>query len=233
MKAEILADLFFEIGKDESNKRHVAEAMKWLTKAHDIMISQDLDTLSGDASELQVAIMHAMVKALMADVTEENIRRAWNIIQELDIAHRDRLAVLLLKLDLYGLDQAFPPQEYGDVLQKIVRTVHLTDTNVRTTLHHVHKLRARSPRIAHNILVSLASERLIGAEESAWLEKTIITITWNCTASTDLPDAHGLLKNVFDTSFADAGKAMSQSATHAAQVVCTNLFPFNASDGLC
>lgn len=192
------------------------------------MTSQDLDNLSDDASELQVAIMHAMVKALMADVTEENTRRAWNIIQELDIAHGDRLAVLLLKLDLYGLDQAFPPQEYGDVLQKIVRTVHLTDRNVRTTLHHVHKLRARSPRIGHTILVSLASERLTGSGESAWLEKTLITITWNCTASTDLPDAHDLLKDVFDTSLADTGKAMSQSATHAAQVVRASPFPVDA-----
>ena len=199
--------------------------MTWLTKAHDIMIIQDLDNLSGDASELQVAIMHAMVKALMADNNEENARRAWNIIQELEVAHGDRLAVLLLKLDLYGLDHGFPPQEYGDVLQKIVRTVHLTDTNVRTTFHHVHKLRARSPRIAHTILVSLASERLVGADESAWLEKTLITITWNCTASTDLADAHGLLKDVFDIALADTGKAMSQSATHAAQVVRASLFP--------
>ena len=206
--------------------------MTWLTKAHDIMISQDLDNLSGDASELQVAIMHAMVKALTADLTEDNKRRAWNIIQELDLAHGDRLAVLLLKLDLYGYEQAFPPQEYGDVLQKIVRTVHLTDTSIRTTLHHVHKLRTRSPRIAHTILVSLASERLIGAEEFDWLEKTLITIVWNCTTSTDLTDAHGLLKEVFDTLLPDMGKAMNQSATHAAQVVRTGLLPFHARHGL-
>ena len=197
--------------------------MKWLTKAHDVMTSQDLDSLGSDASELQVAIMHAMVKTLMNEVTKENTRKSWNIIQELDTVHGDRLAVLLLKLDLYNLDPTFSPQAFGDVLQKIVRTVHLTDANIKTALHYVHKLRARSPRIAHTILVSLASERLVSVEESGWLEKTMITIAWNCTTSTDLADAHVLLKDVLDMVLADTGKAMSQSATHAAQVVCSSL----------
>lgn len=201
--------------------------MKWLTKAHDIMTTQGLDSLSSDASELQVAIMHAMVKALMSENTEENTRIAWNIIEELDLAHGDRLAVLLLKLDLYGLDPNFSPQAFGDVLRKIVLTVHLTDTNIKTALHHVHKLRARSPRIAHTVLASLVTERLVGAEDSVWLEKTMITIIWNCSTSAGLADGHVLLKDVLDVVLADTGKAMSQSATHAAQVVCSNFVAFN------
>ncbi|KAL8797191.1 MAG: hypothetical protein Q9195_000658 [Heterodermia aff. obscurata] len=217
--AQTLADLFFEIGRHESKNKNSAEAVKWLSKAHDIILSQDLDRLSSDASELQVAVMHAMVKALIDEDSEENRRRAWNIIEELDMAHGDRLAVLLLKLDLYARDDTFSPQSFGDVLQKIVRTIHLTDTNVKTALHYVHKLRSRSPRTAHTVLVSLATERLLGAEEFAWLEKTLVTIIWNCTTSTELKDGHDLLPNVFDTLLADTGRTMSQSATHAAQVL--------------
>ena len=219
--AEALADLFFEIGKDQSKRKHREEAIKWLTKAHDVIVSQDINTLSSDAGELQVAIMHAMVKALMDKDGEESRRKAWNIIQELDIAHGDRLAVLLLKLDLHALDPAFPPQDFGDVLHKIVRTVHLTETNIKTALHYVHKLRSKSPSIAHTVLVSLATERLIGTDEYTWLEKTLMTITWNCTTSTNLTDGHDLLNDVFNTVLADTGRAMSQSATHAAQVVCS------------
>lgn len=220
---ETLADLFFEIGRHESKNKNSAEAVKWLSKAHDIILSQDLDCLSSDASELQVAVMHAMVKALMDEDNEENRRKAWNIIEELDIAHGDRLAVLLLKLDLYARDDAFSPQIFGDVLQKIVRTIHLTDTNVKTALHYGHTLRSRSPRTAHTVLVSLATERLLGAEDSAWLEKTLMTIIWNCTTSTELKDGHDLLKILFDTLLADTGRTVSQPATHAAQVVCSNL----------
>ena len=184
-----------------------------------MILSQDLGRLSSDASELQVAVMHAMVKALIDDDSEDNRRKAWNIIEELDIAHGDRLAVLLLKLDLYARDDAFSPQYFGDVLQKIVRTIHLTDNNVKAALHYVHTLRSRNPRIAHTILVSLATERLLGLENSAWLEKTLMTIIWNCTTSTELKDGHDLLKIVFDTLLADTGRTVSQSATHAAQVV--------------
>ena len=219
---ETLADLFFEIGRHESKNKHSAEALKWLSKAHDMILSQDLDRLSSDANELQVAVMHATVKALIDEDSEENRRKAWNIIEELDIAHGDRLAVLLLKLDLYALDDVFSPQYFGDVLQKIVRTIHLTDTNVKTALHYVHTLRSRNPRTAHTVLVSLATERLLGAEDFAWLEKTLMTIIWNCTTSTELKDGHDLLNNVLDTLLADTGRTMSQSATHAAQVVCSN-----------
>ena len=224
--AETLADLFFEIGKSEEEKSKALEAMTWLTKAHDIIISQDLECLSIDAGELQVAIMHALVKILIKEDSEENRKKAWNLIQELDIVHGDRLAVLLLKLDLYRLDHNFPPQDFGDVLQRIVRTVQLTDTNVATILHLIHKLRSRSPRIAHAILVSLAMERLVGSGDIGWLEKTLITTTWNCTTSSDLADANSLLKELFDTVFEATGKALSQSATHAAQVVSLCACPF-------
>ena len=163
--------------------------------------------------------MHALVKALVDTDGEDNRKKAWNVIHELDVAHGDRLIVLLLKLDLYALDVTFSAQEFGDILHSIIRTVHLTDTNVKTALHYVHILRTRNSSMAHTVLVSLATERLIDAEESAWLEKTLITITWNCTTSMDLTNSHELLEDVLNTVLADTGRAISQSATHAAQVV--------------
>lgn len=217
--AEIQADLFFEIGKDQIGKLHPTEALKWLTKSYDAISGQDLDKLTSDAPELQFSTVHNMVKALMALGGDENIARAWNMVQDLDITYSEKLAVLLLKLDLFALNPMFPPQDYCDVLQRIVRTVHLTNTNVKTALHHVHILRARSARMAHAILVSLALERLLDVENFEWLEKTVVMSAWNCTTTADWEDAINLLSDFLNTLHTSLGKAISPSATHAAQIV--------------
>ena len=217
--AEIIADLYYEIGKDQISRSRPAEATKWLTKAHEVLSGQDIENLSSDASELQVSVMHSMVKALTSLEGQEHTAQAWNILAELELGHGDRLAVLLLRLDLYSLDPVYPTRDYCDVLQKIVRSVHLTDSNVKTALHHIHKLRTRNARMAHMVLVTLAIERLVGVEEYQWLEKTLITIVWNCATSAELTDALDLLSDFLDTLHSNVGRAMSPSATHAAQIV--------------
>ena len=217
--AERLADLFFEIGKDQADKSHPAEALKWLVKAYNAISTRDEDELSSDAPELIFRIMHTMVRAHIKLKQEDDIIRAWNLVQDMHNKYGNKLAVLLLKLDLYALDPIFPPQEYTDVLLNIVQTVHLTETNIKTALHHIHKLRVRNSRMAHTVLVSLLMERLLGAENSGWLEKTLITIVWNFTTSSDLADEFDRLRDVLDGLHAEIGKAIGPSATHAAQVV--------------
>ena len=218
--AEQLADLCFEIGSDQAEKSLHSEALRWLEKARDIMASQSLKNLSSDAGELQLSIMHSMVKAFMRIGGEENMVRAWTIVEELDLECGHRLAVLLLKLDLYDTDAAASPYEYCDVLRKIVCSVHLTDSNIKTILHQVHKLRRRNTGLAHILLSTFISERLLGAEKTAWLEKALITVVWNCTTSTDLNDALDLLNTVIDTVASSLTQPLSASATHAAHIVC-------------
>ncbi len=218
--AERLADLFFEIGSDQAKKSQDSEALRWLEKAHDVLTPQSLEQLSIDAGDLLLSIMHGMIKALMKMGGEGNNIRAWNIVGELEVMFGDRLAVLLLKLELYDTDPTSPPHEYCDVLHKIVRSVHLTDSNVKTILHQVHKLRLRNARLAHALLSTLITERLLGAEETVWLEKALVTVIWNCTTSTDLIDALELLNSVIDTVADNSSRPMSPSATHAAHIVC-------------
>lgn len=220
--AEKLADLLFEIGNAEWKKASYAHAVQWLEKAYDIINGQNLEALSSDARELQTSTMHILVKALIKLPGDDNRSKAWNIVSELEIDSGNRLAVLLLKLDLYAIDPSSSAQEYCNVLQRISRTVHLTDSNLKTTLHHVHKLRLRNPRMAHISLETLLSERLIDAEEPVWMEKALITMIWNCTSSTTMADGLELLRNVLDALFSNSGKAISPSATHAAQVVCVS-----------
>lgn len=217
--AESVADLYYEIGSDQIGRSRSEEALRWLTRAHDVLSVQGVDGLSSDAPELQVSIMHAMVKTFISLGGETHVIKAWNVIAELDSAYGKRLAVMLLKLDIYALDPSFPPQEYCDVLERIVRTVHLTDSNVNTALHHIHKLRIRNARMAHKVLVDFAMNRLVGTQEPRWLEKTLVTIVWNCTTSAEFEDSFDPLSNFLDTLYSNNEIVMSPSATHAAQIV--------------
>lgn len=217
--AEELADLFFEIGSSQSKKTQWPEAVHWLERAHNMLLDQSQELMSSDAGELRISIMHSMARALLNLESDSSQEKAWNIVRELELDCGDRLVVLLLKLDIFASDASHSAQDYCEILNKIVRTVHLTDTNVKTILHHVHKLRSRSSLMAHHVLVTLLSERLLGAEETKWIEKALITIIWNCTNSTDILDVLTSLSEVLDALANGAAQALSPHATHAAQIV--------------
>ncbi|KAF6237883.1 hypothetical protein HO173_004084 [Letharia columbiana] len=217
--AEELADLFFEIGGSQSKNNQWAEAVHWLERAHNILLNQSQDLLSSDAGELRISIMHSMARALLNLESDGSQDKAWNIVRELELDCGDRLVVLLLKLEVFATDASHSAQDYCDILHKIICTVYLTDMNVKTILHHVHKLSSRSPLMAHHVLVTLLSERLLGAEETKWIEKVLITIIWNCTNSTDILDVLTSLSEVFDALAHSAAKALSPHATHAAQIL--------------
>ena len=217
--AEELADTLFEIGRSQSRRAQWSEVIFWFEKAYDAISSQELQELSSDAEELMIAIMHGLARAFVNQENEESRAKAWDLIRKLDIECGDRLVVLLLKLDALALDPMYDPHDYSEVLRKIVHTAHLNDTNIRTILHHVHKLKARSGMSAHAILSTLLLQRLLGAEKPKWLEKIFVTLIWNCTTSSDFPNPLSSLNEVFDTLAADPGNTLSPSATHAAQIV--------------
>lgn len=217
--AEELADLFFEIGHSQSKKKQWAEALQWLEKAHNILLGRSQDLLSSDAGELRISVMHSMARALLNLESDGSRDKAWTIVRELELDCGNRLVVLLLKLDIFATDASHSAQDYCDILHKIVRTVHLTDTNVKTVLHHVHELRSRSSLMAHHVLVAFLYERLLGTEDAKWVEKAFVTIIWNFTNSIDLSDAMASLTEIFDALANGAVKALRPPATHAAQTV--------------
>ena len=218
---EGLADLFLEIGRSQNKKTQWAEAVYWLERAHNTLLSQSQELLSSDAGELRISIMHDMARALSSIDTSDSRTKAWNVVRELEIDCGDRLVILLLKLDMLRDDIPHSAQDYCGILHKIVRTVHLTDTNVKTVLHHVHKLRSRSPLMAHRVLCTLLQERLIGTEETKWIDKALVTIIWNCTSSTDFLDVLTSLSEVLETLANVPAQCISPHATHAAQIVRT------------
>ena len=225
--AEKIADLLFEIGSDQSIKALHHNAVMWLERAHDSLINQNSDDMGSDAIELLFSIKHKLAKSFIALQGDENFSKAWNVIDGLDMASGSKLAFLLLKLDLYDADLSSYAQDYCDTLQRIIRTIHLTNSNLKTTLHHVHKLRGQSPRMAHVALEALLSERLSYADEPGWTEKVLITMIWNGTTSTGLADILNQLSKNLDELYTSSGMTISSSATHAAQVVRTFTFQEN------
>lgn len=221
--AESLADILLEIGRDQAAKHQYTLAVHWLEKAHDVLSSQIPESLSNDADEVRSCILHTMIRILLKERGEKSIPKAWNIVQRLESESENRVAVSLLKLELFNVDPA-ATQDYYDVLVEVVRQIHLTDTNVKTILHHIHELRRRSTRLTHDVLVLLLTERLLTIGEAAWMEKTLITIIWNFTTSSDLASAPDTLGDLFATMVTTSSLILGTSATHAAQIVSTVLY---------
>ena len=217
--AENLADLLLEIGKDCSSKASHEVAAQWLERAYDILMSRDLEELSSDAGDLQTAIMHALARALLKLPGDEARRKAWNIADDLDSGPNDKLAVLILKLDLFETEAGADSQGYCSILLRIVRVVHVTDTTFKTVLHYIHKLRALNPTLAHTVLDELSLKRLVGTEIPEWLEKVLVTMVWNITTSTSIAAGTTLLRQTLDSLLDRSSRPIGASATHAAQIL--------------
>ena len=217
--AERLADLMFEIGKDSSKAKQQVVAVKWFERALDTLEGRDLETLSHDAGELYVSIVHGTVRALLQCPGEGHRAKAWNTVDKLNAQAGDTLAVLLLKLDLYASDATSPAPYYHDVLRKIVHKVHLTEINIKTILHHVHKLRLLEPELATNILVSLLLDRLLDADKPTWVERVLVTIFWNIMTSVNPAAQRRPLENVVNSLIGGCTSIIGPSATHAIQIV--------------
>ena len=218
LSAEQLADSLYEIGRDQTKQGCYEEAIYWLEKAHDVLSIHDIAAMSSDASDLKISTMHNMVKGLMRLQGEKQHAKAWSIVRDLEIDGGERLAIFLLKLDLYAAEPSPPPQEYSAVLERIINTVHLSEINNKTILHYVHQLRNWAPCLAHDVLARYICKRLLDTEQHSWTEKALVTFVWIITTSTELGNPIDSLKSILDE-VAASGSTLSPSATHAAQML--------------
>ncbi|MCJ1284476.1 hypothetical protein MMC26_003808, partial [Xylographa opegraphella] len=216
---ERLADLLFEIGKERNGKAAYDTAIQWLEQAHDVLRLKSDEELSSDAGDLQTSILYTMARALMQAPGDETIGRAWNIAHELDTGPSDKLAVLILKLDIMDTNAENDPQDYCDLLIRMIRTIQLTESTFMTTLHYIHKLKPRSSTLAHVLLGKLLLERLPGTEKPEWVERILVTIIWNLTTSKDNEGIQDSLKQILDVLPAQFQNWIGASATHAAQTL--------------
>lgn len=218
--AERFTDLLYEIGRDLLERKRYEEAVKWLERAHHLLIEQNVEKLSCDAEDLKLSVTSSLVKALLGLQKEDARSKASDLIDLLQTEVGDKLVVLLLRLELLSVNREFDPTGYHDYLCRIVATVHLTDANTKTILHHVHKLKSRNSALACKALDQVFL-RLLDTDKEKWIEKVFITRIWTSTALSNSAHAVDSLREFLDILTASRAKHLNltASATHAAHLL--------------
>ncbi|KAF1852174.1 SPO22-domain-containing protein [Cucurbitaria berberidis CBS 394.84] len=221
--AESFADLLYEIGKDALTKRNYEVAVRWLERAHDVLGEQDLEMLSPEVSELRLCTMQSIVQAYMKLKTPETQDKAWHMVKLMETDFGDKMVVSLLKIELLSDAETIDTTEFYNVLLRMIRTVVLNDTNFKTIMHHIHKLKDHR-HVTINVtackaLDDLIDMRLFREENQPWIEKAVITRIWIGTTNSFAENALEHLQELFDAVAQHSSTSLSAPATHAAQTL--------------
>jgi hypothetical protein len=208
--AESLADVLYEIGKDILRKKQYTMAVKWLDRAHNVLVEQELDRLSMDASELRLSIMESLIKALLGVEDVESNDKARSLVELLENELGEKLIVLLLRLELIC-----------DVLKRMIRTMMLTESNFKLIMHHIRKLADKNPGQACVALDELLKLRILPEGKPEWTEKVIITRLWVVTNQEESSDVLKVFGEILSMVFDGSAESFSPAAGLAAQTVCS------------
>jgi hypothetical protein len=219
--AENMADLLYEMGSEMQGKNQHELAVKWLERAYNVIMSQELEKLSPDASELRTSIMQRSVKALISLERVDASEKAHNLVDLLESDIGDKLVVLLLRLELLEspTNETFESDAYNRILQRMICSVTLTDTTFRLIIHHIRKLNDKSPGLACKTMDGFLKTRLLGEEKIEWTEKALINRLWMATSQKDGPEVIAAVDEVLNTLSCNSTHPITASATHAAQTV--------------
>ncbi|KAF1997925.1 SPO22-domain-containing protein [Amniculicola lignicola CBS 123094] len=217
--AESFADLLYEMGKDLLGKRNYEGSVRWLERAYDILGEQDLQMLSPEVSELRLSIMQSIVQAYMKQKGPETQMRAWDIVKLLEEDFGDKMIVSLLKLELLSTAESIDINQFYTALLKMIRTVVLNETNFKTIMHHIRKIKEESNTTASKALDDLIEIRLFREEKQAWIERALITRIWIGTSTLGSEDTLEGLQYLFDKTLRKTKDSFSAPATHAAQTL--------------
>lgn len=220
--AESLADLLFEMGKQMLAQNEWELAVKWLERANDVLMGQELDKLSIDATELRTSILQSSVKALLGLQDEHSTQKATQLVEMLSSEIGDKLIVLLLKLEILSLptNNTLDGDEYYCILRRMCCTIVLSDANFKLIMHHIRKLNDRCPSFACNILNEFLKTRIFQYGKDEWVEKALVTSLWMATKR-DGDDVLASVESVLEVVASNVTKAISASTTHASQTVRT------------
>lgn len=222
--AESLADVLFEMGKDLLHRQQYQMAIKWLERSSEVINNQELDRLSMDASELRTSIMEASVKALLGLKDEAATDKARGLVDLLENEVGDKLIVLLLRLELLSAvtNGTFDSTAYSDILQRMIRTMGLTESNFKLVLYHIRRLNDKSPSLACKTIDDLLRLRVLQYGDDSWIEKTLITRLWMTIGQRYNEDAVVSLDTVFSSIAINMTKPLSSAVTLAAHTVSSH-----------
>ncbi|KAK0706965.1 meiosis protein SPO22/ZIP4 like-domain-containing protein [Lasiosphaeria miniovina] len=214
--AESLADVLYEIGKTSNARANYPIAIKWLERANEIINGQNLEALSREGRELRLAILQALVTALLGTATPDSLGQAKNYVDFMEVELGNKLVVSLLRLDLLQKIPAevFDSEGYAEVLRRIIRNFNSSDAGFKLIIHHIRKLHDKSPSIGCAVLDDFIMA-LVGADNSDWMERAVVTRMWMIIGHRDSVDAINDLQGVFSY----LTKPLSAEAAAAAQVL--------------
>lgn len=222
--AESLADVLYQMGKDLLTKLKYEMAVKWLGRAGEVLEGQELDRLSMNATELRTSILQSLTKALLGTKDANSAERARSLVTLLENDLGDKLVVLLLKLEVISAPAAdagvaFDGASYFDVLERMIRTVILNESNSKLIMSHIRKLRDKSPSLASKALDNFLVFRILPDGSDELLDKALVTRLWLATSQRDDSDSLTQIEDLFSKLVANSARQASSAATLAAHTV--------------
>ncbi|TKA83433.1 hypothetical protein B0A55_00323 [Friedmanniomyces simplex] len=230
--AEKAADLFHEAAKSVTRKKIWDPAIKWCERAVSALDGCEVEDLSHDAPELQLAITATMVEALLTSGAAESQQRALSLIEQLETAYgmSNRIAVTLMRFQILTASEPIDLAQVDAVIARMIRQAVLTDKSFKTIMQTINKLSRISLQSTLVALTDFVVTRLLpdcmpdDAEDgrrSDRLERAIVTYVMFVTASNELPafDAAAGVKFILDEVSHRTKRTLSAKATHAAQTL--------------
>ncbi|OTA08309.1 hypothetical protein A9Z42_0092510 [Trichoderma parareesei] len=214
LSAEIIADTLQHIGFDLASKGDHGMAVKWLKRAYNIINHQALDQLSAKGLELRLAICQGLVRGLLDVGSHVCVQEANDLIGYIESEIGDKPLVLHWRLELLQRlpGETFDVDAYSSILHRMVRSFDYSDASFCFLLHHIRRLKEKSPRLARGLLDELLLQHIVSSRKAEWIAKIVVRRIWMVTvdstdASSDsdsaeiLTDLQSLLDKVHDGLF--------------------------------
>jgi len=216
---EKLADLRYEIGKEFLRKGDWQGAVAWLERSCNDLNQVEPSRLSPDTMELRMSAIHDLAKALLGCKDEASTKRAADLVGLLESEFGNKMAISMLKLEMFSMEDPVPVDEYRRVVVNIFTSSVLTDVTFKTIMHHIQKLKGWNASLAVQTLDQFLVVRLYSANNMVYIEKTLVTRVWISTSQVvSLEEVQSLAATVNEIHGAII-RPLSADATHAAQTL--------------
>ncbi|KAL7808906.1 meiosis protein SPO22/ZIP4 like domain-containing protein [Trichoderma gracile] len=183
ISAEVIADTLQHIGFDLASKGDHGMAVKWLKRAYNIINHQALDQLSAKGLELRLAICQGLVRGLLDVGSQACVQEANDLVGYIESEIGDKPLVLHWRLELLQRlpGETFDVDAYSSILHRMVRSFDYSDASFYFLLHHIRRLREKSPRLARGLLDELLLQHVISSRKGEWIGKIVVRRIWMVT----------------------------------------------------
>jgi len=209
-------NIVYEIGMDLSAKKQHDIATMWLGRAYDLVSEHD------QVGELKMAILHRLVKCLLALHTDEDDQKASNLIDLMEGEYPDNSAVSLLRLELLAKQHPPNPEVYFTIMMRLIDSMTLTMPNFKLLVYHLHNLRKMDSSLACKALDELLSLRLFPARNTTLVEHAMVMRFWISILRSNEQDQIPIvseLMGLLDLTVCTIDFTFSASGAHAAQTL--------------